>query len=199
MYIALEGIDLVGKTTQIELLKSRFLNAVFTREPGGTSFGTQIREILLNGDKKLADMTEFLLFLADRSEHYEKVIKPALNWSKLIISDRSVFSGIAYGLESAKISRDFIINSNLAVIENKFPDLVVVFEISRADLLDRLKARSPDKIEQRGIEYALSIQKRLISLPREFGVNMLIIDASSKENDIFRKIERAIIDRKIGV
>jgi dTMP kinase len=199
MYIALEGIDLVGKTTQIELLKAKFQEAIFTREPGGTNFGLSIREILLHKDNKLADMTEFLLFLADRSEHYHQIIKPAQKYNKLLISDRSLFSGIAYGLESGKLSQNFIINTNLEVIENMLPNLVIFFEISKSELLNRLNKRSPDKIEKRGIEYALSIQTRLLNFPKELNVQTLVINATDNEMDIHKQIVNAILNKISGI
>ena len=92
MLVIFEGIDCVGKTTQINLLKEIYKDAIITKEPGGTKFGKKIRNLLLNGDE-ISKKAELFLFLADRNEHYEKVIKPNLN--NLILSDRSLISGIS--------------------------------------------------------------------------------------------------------
>ena len=86
MYIALEGIDLVGKSTQLQMLKNQYKNAIFTKEPGATKLGKQIRELVLSKND-FSKEAELFLFLADRAEHFAKVIKPHLN--RLIISDRS--------------------------------------------------------------------------------------------------------------
>ena len=91
MYILFEGIDTCGKTTQIELLKGKFDNLLVTKEPGGTNNGIKIRKLILNG-KIYSKQAEILLFLADRAEHFEEVIKP--NKSKLIVSDRGLISGL---------------------------------------------------------------------------------------------------------
>ncbi len=95
MYILLEGIDGCGKSTQIELIKDRFPNIITTKEPAGTNLGVKIREILLNGEK-VSKEAETLLFLADRAEHYNRILAP--NRDKVIISDRGFISGIAYSL-----------------------------------------------------------------------------------------------------
>lgn len=94
MYVVFEGVDCVGKSTQISLLKECFKEAVFTAEPGGTKLGTHLRELLLHKPYQLDKKTELLLFLADRAQHYDEVLKA--NQDKLIISDRSFISGMAY-------------------------------------------------------------------------------------------------------
>jgi len=95
MYVIFEGIDTCGKTTQIDLIANRFIDAIKTREPGGTEFGKRAREILLT-DSLASKEAELLLFLADRAEHYAEVIRP--NRDKLILSDRGFLSGIRYAL-----------------------------------------------------------------------------------------------------
>ena len=87
MLINFEGVDGVGKTTQINMLKQIYPDAITTKEPGGTELGMMIRQYLINNASKISQKAEILLFLADRAEHYEKVIKP--NYDKLILSDRS--------------------------------------------------------------------------------------------------------------
>ena len=86
MYIAIEGIDTAGKSTQIAALKKHFEQAVITKEPGGTAIGKEIRAMVLSAQTK-NKRAEFLLFLADRAEHVKEVIEPNLH--KTIISDRS--------------------------------------------------------------------------------------------------------------
>jgi len=90
MYIAIEGIDTAGKSTQIELLKKEFKDFLFIKEPGFTDFGKKIREIIFKDN--ISKKAELFLFLADRAETIE-IIKQ--NFNKTIISDRSVISGIA--------------------------------------------------------------------------------------------------------
>jgi dTMP kinase len=192
MYIALEGIDLVGKSTQMVLLKKEFPKFIFTREPGGTLFGKKIREILLHEEYSLHTVSEFLLFLADRSEHYQRIIKPNLESNKTIISDRSIISGMAYALQNGGISENEIKNLNLLSVENRLPDLVVFIEISKEELLKRRGGNIHDKIEMRGVEYSLSVQKNLIYWIEKLGLNLIKVSASESESSIFKKIKEKI-------
>ena len=128
MLINLEGVDGAGKSTQIALLASTFKDAIITKEPGATPLGEQIRKIILGDNLNICHQAEMFLFLADRAEHYEKIIKP--NRYKIIFCDRSFVSGIAYamtnlGLNLNEISRENL-NTNLsASIKNPNANLVV--------------------------------------------------------------------------
>ena len=128
MLINLEGIDGAGKSTQIALLASTFKDAIITKEPGATPLGEQIRKIILGENLNISHQSEMFLFLADRAEHYEKIIKP--NRDKIVFCDRSFVSGIAYamtnlGLNLDEISRENL-NTNLsASIKNPNANLVV--------------------------------------------------------------------------
>lgn len=128
MLINLEGIDGAGKSTQIALLASTFKDAIITKEPGATPLGEQIRKIILGDNLNICHQAEMFLFLADRAEHYEKIIKP--NRDKIVFCDRSFISGIAYaitnlGLNLDEISRENL-NTNLsASIKNPNANLVV--------------------------------------------------------------------------
>ena len=110
MYIAIEGIDTAGKSTQIECLKSLFPEAVYTKEPGGTPAGIEIRSMVLHGELK-SKMAELLLFLADRAEHTESIILPNIN--SLIISDRSAVSGIAYAFVQKICDIETLVSLNI--------------------------------------------------------------------------------------
>jgi dTMP kinase len=128
MLINLEGVDGAGKSTQIAFLASTFKDAIITKEPGATPLGEQIRKIILGGNLNISHQAEMFLFLADRAEHYEKIIKP--NRDKIVFCDRSFVSGIAYamtnlGLNLDEISRENL-NTNLsASIKNPNANLVV--------------------------------------------------------------------------
>ena len=73
MYVVIEGIDTAGKSTQLEILKNKFPNAIFTKEPGGTALGIKLREMILNGEPS-SKTAEMFLFLADRAEHTQEII-----------------------------------------------------------------------------------------------------------------------------
>ncbi|HIE35402.1 MAG TPA: dTMP kinase, partial [Campylobacterales bacterium] len=155
MYVILEGIDRVGKSTQIELLKNSFKEAVFTFEPGKTEFGKKIREILLNGDN-ISPLAEIFLFLADRNEHIQKVIKP--NLDRLIISDRGFISGIAYAKIKSNLSLENLLKLNSLALENIFPQKIILIKIDEKELKRRMDIKKLDSIEKRGVDYLLRVQ-----------------------------------------
>ncbi len=184
MYVILEGIDGCGKSTQIELLKSEFKDAIFTKEPGGTKFGIQAREILLYGDLS-SKKAEMLLFLADRAEHFERVIKP--NLSKIVISDRGFLSGVAYAM-MAGFDLDFLIKLNLFTLDNNLPQKVIIFRIDKAEVVNRVGQKSQDKIEQRGYDYLMQIQDNIFKVAKYLDLNYLEIDATLSIEEINYKI-----------
>ena len=188
MYIVFEGIDGCGKTTQIELLKNSLPNAIYTKEPGGTKFGKEAREILLHGNLQSKN-AELFLFLADRAEHYKEVIEPNLN--KMIISDRSFLSGIAYAVtNNPTLDLDFLITLNKFALNNTFPQKSILFRLdNKEEIKIRLKERTQmDKIEQRGIEYLLKIQENIFKVAKKIKLNFLEIDATKSKEEINKKI-----------
>ncbi len=186
MYIAIEGIDTAGKSTQIELLKKKYKNALFVKEPGFTNLGEKIREIIFNGD--IDKKTELFLFLADRSELIEKIIKPNLN--NLIISDRSVVSGIAYALPFFDF--DILLNLNRFATDSIFPQKVIILKLNKETLKYRLSQKNNDNIEKRGIEYLLNIQNNIIQTCNRLEIPYDLIDASNSVEEINFKIKKAI-------
>ncbi len=182
MYVIIEGIDTSGKSTQIELLKQKFKDAIFTKEPGGTNLGKEIREILLNG-KVVSSIAELFLFLADRAEHFEEVVKPHL--AHLVVSDRGFVSGIAYAMSNGlKIELKEMIELNKLALNSTFPDMVILLKIDKETIIKRLGKKSHDNIEKRGIEYLLSVQKNMQNILKELGIRYIEIDASKKIEQI---------------
>lgn len=186
MYVVIEGIDTAGKSTQLDILKSKYQDAVFTKEPGGTEIGLKLRAMALNGEAK-SNIAEMFLFLADRAEHIEEVIKP--NKDKLVVSDRSVISGIAYALN---LPLEIVTNLNLIATSNIMPSHVVLLELTPEELKRRLSGKSNDSIESRGIDYLIDIQNRMKQTVKELNLNHLFIDASLSIEEIAEKIEEFI-------
>ena len=184
MYIVFEGIDGCGKTTQIELLKEKLDNIIVTKEPGGTEFGIRARELLLHSEIK-SSKAELLLFLADRAEHYSEVIEE--NRDKIIISDRGFLSGIAYAL-SAGFDLDFLIGLNRFALNDNLPEKVVLFEITKEALVQRVGEREQDKIEARGYNYLLEIQESMKKVAKSMHLDYILIDATESIDDIHAKI-----------
>jgi len=140
VFICIEGLDGCGKTTQAKLLAKKLRkshNAVYTAEPSHGKIGTYIRKSYLYGEKRLSIVLEALLFAADRIEHLENEVIPALNEGCLVISDRYVFSSLAYQ-GAAGLSLDWIEKINEHALK---PDLAVFIDVDLETVMDRLKSK----------------------------------------------------------
>jgi dTMP kinase len=185
VYVAIEGIDTAGKSTQISRLREAYPDAVITKEPGGTAIGGRIRDIVLNGGVQSAK-AEFLLFLADRAEHMQEVIKP--NLEGMIISDRSVVSGVAYALVQENIAKDEILGLNAFATDGIYPQKLFLLQLSDEELTFRLSQKELDGIEARGSAYLLKIQEAMLEAARALQIELIIIDASKPIETITREI-----------
>lgn len=185
MYIAVEGIDTAGKSTQISALKEIFKDACFTKEPGGTEVGQKIRSMVLGGELS-SKMAEILLFLADRAEHTESVILKNMN--KLIISDRSAVSGMAYASVQNLCDEATLVQLNRLATNGTLPDTVFILKLTPEELANRLSQKEHDAIESRGVKYLLSIQEALITSAYALGIETVVIDATQSIDTITHEI-----------
>lgn len=186
MYVVIEGVDTAGKSTQLEILKNKFPNAIFTKEPGGTQIGLELRSMVLEGRAK-SKIAEMFLFLADRAEHIEEVVLP--NRDNIVISDRSVISGIAY---AQALPIEIVTSLNLIATSNILPSHVILLELTKEELTNRLSQKENDSIESRGIDYLLDIQNRMITSLDMLKINYTKIDASLSIDEIAKKVEEFI-------
>lgn len=145
MLIVIEGIDGSGKSTlakdlarQLELLGA---NIVLTREPGGSKLGKNLRTILQTQPVPVCPVAEFLLFAADRAQHFDEVVVPALRENKIVISDRMGDSSIVYQGYGRGIDKEKIMSVNEWAMQNIKPDLIIYLRISPAIAQQRLCER----------------------------------------------------------
>ena len=134
-FICVEGLDGCGKTTQTKILvnrlKSKGYDAVYTAEPSRGKIGNFIRRYCLHGDKRVSSIVEVLLFAADRFEHVEKEVIPNLKKGKIVISDRYVYSSLAYqgatglNLDWIKKVNEHALKADLAIFIDVKPEIVV--------------------------------------------------------------------------
>ncbi|QOP41337.1 dTMP kinase [Sulfurimonas marina] len=186
MYIAIEGIDTAGKSTQIAALENRFPDAVITKEPGATELGKEIRELVLSARAK-SKKAEFLLFLADRAEHLKEVIEPNID-TKMIISDRSAISGVAYALIHNEIAQEELVHLNNFATNNTYPEKVFLLQLTKEELEFRLSQKELDGIELRGSEYLLGIQNAIIKAAKLLNIELITIDATQSIESITEEI-----------
>lgn len=182
MYLAIEGIDTCGKSTQINLLHQAFPEAHFTREPGGTALGVQLREILLNGVIH-SPMAEMFLFLADRAEHAHELQQFATE--RAIISDRSLVSGIAY---ANGYPLEKLLELNKLAVGDLLPDKIVLLWLERHTLEERLSQKEHDRIEQQGIENLLAIQERMKTCLESMQIDYICEPADQSIDHIHQNI-----------
>ena len=192
MYILFEGIDGAGKSTQIARLAAAYPQAIVTKEPGGTKLGENLREILLK-ENDLDKRAEILLFLADRAEHFGKIIKP--NSNKMILSDRGFVSGMAYALAGGNFSFEELLSLNKFALQGNFPQKIVFFKADESTLRSRLNSRAQmDGIEARGFEYLLRVQDAMEEILQKLDVSYVTIDAALDEEKITNLIKEFIND-----
>ncbi|MDO4674505.1 dTMP kinase [Campylobacter sp.] len=193
MYVVFEGIDGVGKSTQIELLRPIYPDAIFTLEPGGTALGRHLRELLLDKPYALDKRTEFFLFLSDRARHYEEVLRP--NQNRRIISDRSCISGMAYAKEFELETLFFF---NQFALDGFFPQKVVFLKADAALIQTRLHHKRLDSIERLGVEHFLAVQDKLEKvlnfLKKQIFIKILSLDAGEDRDLLSKKIKDFIDD-----
>lgn len=185
MYIAIEGIDTAGKSTQINNLKKHFPHAIITKEPGATDIGKEIREMVLSARTK-SKKAEFLLFLADRAEHIKEVIEPNIN--EMIISDRSAVSGVAYALVQGEIDKKDLVALNNFATNSIYPQKVFLLKLTKEELEYRLSQKELDGIELRGSEYLLNIQDAIIEAASLLNLELVLIDATQNIDSITQEI-----------
>ncbi len=159
-FICIEGIDGCGKTTQAKLLAKKLRrshNAVYTAEPSDGQIGTYIRNSYLYGEKRLSLVLEALLFAADRIEHVNNEILPALKEGRLIISDRYVYSSLAYQ-GAGGLSLEWIETVNAHALK---PDLAIFIDVDPEAVVSRLKT-------EKSVMEDLETQKKVREIYQKF-------------------------------
>ncbi|MEP6853847.1 MAG: dTMP kinase [Pedococcus sp.] len=152
LFIAFEGGDGAGKSTQVTLLREALEAAgrtvTVTRQPGGTALGQQIRDLVLHG-AHVAPRAEALLFAADKAHHVDQLIRPALDRGEVVLTDRYTDSSVAYQGAGRDLGAQEIHDLNMWAVADLVPDLTVVVDISaqegrrrRGDVHDRLEAEA---------------------------------------------------------
>ena len=162
-YIVFEGGEGSGKSTQARLLAER-LDAVLSREPGGTELGAKLRKLLLQpGQGPISSRAETLLMAADRAQHMEQVVAPALAAGRHVVSDRSVYSSLAYQGGGRGLGVDAVRQLNQWALEGRWPDLVVLLDLELSSARSRL-TRGLDRLEQEDVAFHQRVRSTYLEL-----------------------------------
>jgi dTMP kinase len=188
LFITFEGIEASGKSTQAEAL-ARFFGerALLTREPGGTPLGRRVREILLDATTTPIPDVEALLFLADRAQHLDEVIRPALAERRVVISDRYQDSSLAY--QSVGRGVGDLIPSVFREIGGLTPDLTILIDLDVEVALERLRRRgATNRLDAEAPAFHDKVRRAFLDLARAEPSRFEVFDGSADVATLAGKI-----------
>ena len=197
LFITFEGADGSGKTTQLNNIKTfleeKGFDVVITREPGSLELGQRIRNILLHYDGVVADRCEIFLFLADRAQHVETFIKPAIAEGKIVLCDRHTDSTIAYQGYGRNQDVELLKKLNEIAVNGLKPDLTMLFDVSTETAQERVGSEK-DRMESAGIEFHRKVRKGYLELYKEEPDRIKLINANNSIETVFEDAKKIIID-----
>jgi len=207
MFITLEGIEGCGKTTQIQLLSTFFKNrghsCVLTREPGGTALGEKIRAILLDpASTELVPTAELLLYMADRAQHINSLIKPCLAEGKVVLCDRYfdatvVYQGFARGLDT-----EIICDLHRLIFDDLKPDITFLLDLAPQIGLARAwkqldngtRSDTESRFEAETISFHEKVRAGYLELARRQPERIRVVDGSRDEKQVHVVIRDTLVD-----
>jgi dTMP kinase len=194
-YIAFEGLEGCGKSTHVKRL-AETLGAVATREPGGTRIGAMLRAILADPENTdINPRTELLLMTADRAQLMSEIIEPALSAGRHVVSDRSVYSTLAYQGFGRGLGVDTIRGINEWALNQTLPDIVVLIQIPRDEAERRLTKRNLDRFEREGADFFARIADGFTEMAAADPTRWIIIDGTMPKDDVQAAIHAAVSPR----
>lgn len=202
VFISFEGIDGVGKSTQLDLLV-QFLNeqgrtVCRTLEPGGTDLGREIRELLLHRKGEVAPRAEALLFAADRAHHVATVVKPALERGEIVVTDRYLDSSVAYQGSGRELGFDQVRELSLFAVDGLLPDLTVLLDLEAEKAAARRNktGAEPDRLEQAKTEFFESARQAYLRMAADEPSRWLVLNAEESvetmQGEIRQRVERLL-------
>ena len=191
LFITFEGADGCGKTTQIELLdkylKEKGKETLLTREPGAKGLGIKLREILLNYDGEVSPQCESFLFLADRAQHIDCIIKPAIKEGKIILCDRHTDSTVAYQGYGRGLDLDQINMLNNIATGGLKPDLTIVFDVDIETSMKRV-GKEKDRMESAGAEFFNKVRQGYLEIAKQEPNRVKVINSSDTIENIHKQV-----------
>lgn len=183
-FVAVEGGDGAGKSTQLTALaawlRGRGFEVVSTREPGGTPLGEEVRDLVLHArEHRLGARAEALLFAADRADHMENVVRPALERGAIVLTDRHVDSSVAYQSGGRGLAAEDVVALSAFATEGVRPDLVVVLDLDPAVARARREERTgkPDKLEAEAGDFHARVRATFLARAKQDPERYLVLDA----------------------
>jgi dTMP kinase len=200
LFISLEGIDGVGKSTQSDLLEE-FLRAqgrevVRTFEPGGTELGQEIRHLLLHRKGDVAPRAEALLYAADRAHHVASKIRPALDRGEVVMTDRYLDSSVAYQGVGRALSAEDVRAISMFAVEGLLPDLTILLDLEASAAAARRNntGEAPDRLEREKIEFFEAVRQAYLDMAAAEPDRWLVIDARKTVDEMQAQIRDRVAD-----
>jgi dTMP kinase len=196
MFITFEGVDGSGKSTQVRLLAEQLRgegrDVLATREPGGTSFGERVRELIL-GDDELAPWAEAALFTAARAQLVDQVIRPALARGQDVLCDRYLDSSLAYQGLARGLGVERVLEINLAASGHLLPDrtFLIVVPLEQANLR---RGNKPDRIEREGDDFVALVDNAYRELAGIFAQRIVTVDGNRPPAEVAKEIREQLRD-----
>lgn len=191
LFITFEGADGCGKTTQIELLdkylQEKGFKTLVTREPGAKGLGEKLREILLNYDGEVSPNCESFLFLADRTQHVDCVIKPALKKGIIVLCDRHTDSTVAYQGYGRQLDIEQIKKLNKIAVNGLKPNLTIVFDIDIETSMQRV-GKTKDRMESAGTEFFNRVRNGYLAIAKEEPNRVKVINSADTIENIHKQV-----------
>ncbi len=194
LFITFEGADGCGKTTQLNLLADylkQSRDVVITREPGAKGLGEKLREILLNYDEEIAPRCESFLFLADRAQHIEQIVKPAVLEGKIVLCDRHTDSTVAYQGYGRGLNLNEINYLNNLATGGLKPDLTVVFDVDIETSMARVGSEK-DRMETSGTEFFNRVRNGYLEIAKQEPERVKVLNAAKSIDAVFSDLLKLV-------
>lgn len=191
-FITIEGIDGCGKSTLAQNLTDALVktgaSVVLTKEPGGSELGTALRKILQEQKDPVCEKAEYLLFAADRAQHFKQIIRPALMNNKIVISDRWGDSSVAYQGYGRGLDVAMIKSVNAWATEGLIPDVIFYIRIDAQKAFDRIKKRNLEltAFEKEKVEFWTRVEHGYEELFMN-NKNVIILDGKMTQEELLQQ------------
>ena len=194
LLITIEGGDGSGKSTQLAFIKKylqeKKIDALITREPGGTSVGEKTRNLVLDPQNtEMAHLTEALLFAAARAQHVAEVIGPAIEKGEIVICDRYIDSSLVYQGEARGMGKPVYEMNKIAIGEYE-PDATILLNITPQIVRERIEPAKRDRLEAEPDEFHRKVFDAYKELAKRFPERIIEIDASLPREEVSAQIEK---------
>lgn len=195
LFITFEGIDGCGKTTQINLLKDylekKGYTVLLTREPGAKGLGEKLREILLNYDGEVSSNCESFLFLADRAQHIDTIIKPAIDKGIIVLCDRHTDSTVAYQGYGRELDLKQIHELNNIATNGIKPNITFILDIDVEASISRI-GKGRDRMELAGVEFFNRVRNGYVEISKQEPQRVKLLYGKKAINELHEQITNEI-------